>query len=278
MRKFLFLTLIILSGSCEEPIEVDLPPSSNNIIINGWITDEKISYEVRITRTNAFDDKASNPAVTGADVVVIDNHNNQYMFEEITPGIYRSDTSSFIGNVGDSYILNVGIGDKKYYSDPETLNTLPIIDSIFFESFVEPDPEDPANQLEFFFPVGVVNDPESIENFYRWVIYENDSLLSDPENLILISDQFIDGNIFQNELPDIILEAGDDLRIEQLSLSKPAFDYLSIIKNQLTSLGTSSGTAPVLVRGNIFNPEDEDELVLGFFGASSFSSIHKEVE
>ncbi len=278
MRKFLFLTLIILSGSCVEPVEVDLPPASNDIIINGWITDEKISYEVRITRTNAFDDKASNPAVKGADVVVFDNHNNQYMFEEVTPGIYRSDSSAFIGNIGDSYILNVDIEDKKYFSDAETLNALPIIDSIFFESFIEPDPEDPTNQLELFFPVGVVNDPGGIENFYRWMIYENDSLLSDPENLILISDQFIDGNIFQNELPDIILEAGDDLRIEQLSLSKPAFDYLSIIKNQLTSLGTSSGTTPVLVRGNIFNPEDEDELVLGYFGASSFSSIHKEVE
>ena len=61
------------------------------------------------------------------------------------------------------------------------------------------------------------------------------------------------------------------MTVQLASISQRAHGYLSLLKSQITTLGTSSGTTPAIVTGNLFFTEDNSEIVLGFFGAASSS-------
>jgi hypothetical protein len=70
----LFITsLILLSYSCEEVINVDLNSADPKIVIEGTITDQPGPYTVSITKTTDYYNPSSYPAVSGAQVRLVDD-------------------------------------------------------------------------------------------------------------------------------------------------------------------------------------------------------------
>jgi hypothetical protein len=57
--------------------------------------------------------------------------------------------------------------------------------------------------------------------------------------------------------------------LQQNSLTPAAFRFLKLIQEQAVNAGTLADTPPAPIQGNVFNTNDKDELIIGFFTASS---------
>lgn len=62
------------------------------------------------------------------------------------------------------------------------------------------------------------------------------------------------------------------IEVEQLSLTQDALNFWKLIATQQQGTGTIFAPPPATIRGNIQALDNEDELVLGYFGASSIKT------
>ncbi|MFX0555498.1 DUF4249 domain-containing protein [Maribacter sp. CXY002] len=104
-----------------------------------------------------------------------------------------------------------------------------------------------------------------------------------PDNINIFNDQFTNGNAVTN-LPvgDILLNTKENMVVElqQFSLTPSAFEYYKVLKDIVDNSSGLNAPPPAALIGNLFNPEDLDEVVLGRFtaAASSVSSVFVERE
>ncbi len=92
------------------------------------------------------------------------------------------------------------------------------------------------------------------------------------ENIKLFSDEFTNGRVL-NRLPvaDVFLYTKEDIVVElqQFSLSAKAYDYYRILKDIVDNNSGLNAPPPAALVGNMLNPDDPEELVLGRFTASA---------
>ena len=130
-----------------------------------------------------------------------------------------------------------------------------------------------GEDIDIYYPVGVWADPVDVDNNYRYKGFRNGLPMNDPEEMILLDDKFVNGaDSLPHHMPELRFSRGDQIKLELHSLSKESYDFLRLLKSQTTSLGSSTGTSPAILRGNLANIEDEEEVILGYFGASAVSA------
>jgi len=99
---------------------------------------------------------------------------------------------------------------------------------------------------------------------------------SAARSLLILSDKNINGNkttIFTAFIQDDSIRFTDKylVRIELHTLNREAFQYFSLLKNQLSINGDIFDPPPATLRGNMINMTNPDENVLGYFRVSSVS-------
>lgn len=273
------MVLVLLLG-CEAPIDLELPEGQPRMVISGWVTTDQRAYTVSVTRTVGFNDNTTNPGISRAEVYVLDRSSSRYDFIESTDlGIYRSNPNEFTGIAGEAYQLHVKLPDgSEYISDREILQPVPSLDTVFFDTSFDPTLPITDPDAKVYFVKGSIADIPNVKNFYRWKMYINDTLKDKPEELVIFDDKFTDGNTFEAKVTDILLKNGDQLKLEQWSLTEGAFDFYSLLVSQISSDQIGPSTPPSAVTGNMRNINDPDDIVLGYFGASEVVVKTAEVE
>jgi len=66
--------------------------------------------------------------------------------------------------------------------------------------------------------------------------------------------------------PSILVE------IQQYSLNKSAYEYFKVINSQVSESGSLNAPPPAALLGNLFNPDDSSDLILGQFTAAGLST------
>lgn len=92
------------------------------------------------------------------------------------------------------------------------------------------------------------------------------------ENIKIFSDEFSDGLSVANvPVADILLYTKKDILVElqQFSISASAYDYYKIIQDIIQNNGNLNAPPPAALIGNIYNPNDSEEYVLGRFTAAA---------
>ncbi|NAS10378.1 DUF4249 domain-containing protein [Poritiphilus flavus] len=92
------------------------------------------------------------------------------------------------------------------------------------------------------------------------------------DNIAIFSDQFSDGNAVSSlPIADILLYNNENIVIEvqQFAISPSAYEYLRALKDLIDNNSGLNAPLPAVLVGNLFNPEDPDEFVLGRFTAAS---------
>jgi len=255
MKKLATLLLITCIGfsSCEKVINLDLDNTSPKLVIEGNIYNQPGPYIVKVTRTVGFDEANNYPAVSGATVVIDNNHGIKDTLSETTPGMYL--TSKINGIPGYTYSLSVTV-DKTTYTASSTMPAAIGIDSIFFEKFI----------IGNFDMVSIkFQDHADILNYYRIVEYYNGK--REPD-FYTISDDVYDGrvitySIFATEDNDFLFNTGDEITIRLESIDKGVYDYFRTAAEN--SIDSQSST-PANPLSNISNG------ALGYFSASAFTS------
>ena len=277
MRKLILILFPLIICACQQIIDIDISDNNDLVVIDGFLSSRDTSHVIRITRTVSFSSKQLSPPVTDAEVTVFYSENEEIQFLHTGEGRYES--NSFILQASVQYRLQVILtnGDT-IVSENETLKPAPAIDSLHYFSIDIPDTNIPRQTLERYYPVIYGVDAAQIKDFYLWNVFRNDTLLSTPQELILIEDRFFNGNSFRNEFTSFLFDEDDEIKLEVLMISKNAFSYLSQFKDQAINQNLNQPTNPNRLLGNLQNQSKPSEYVLGIFSISNSRFFSKKVE
>ncbi len=277
-NKFLLplITLLSVLGACTDVIEIDAPLTEARLVVDGWIYDDRDIQTVVLTNSTAYFEDSPQPPETNATVTVTNASGISFPYTEVEPGTYEAD---FRGEVGDTYTMTIETTDgARYVSDPQFLLPVPSLDAVYALLVESPEVEE---EDEGLYPAWDFVDPQGIDNFYRWKFYVNGIFLNEPNNLLVFSDEFVDGEELDSAYSTSGVDplvSGDSLVIEQLSLTEEARDFFVRVRQITVDVGGLFDTPPDPVRGNFINVMDDENYALGFFGASSIVRSSTKVE
>jgi hypothetical protein len=286
------------------PEESDL--RTGTIVINAHLTDQAGYQVIEISRSAPLIYPSLDP-VSGCLAEVIREDGELRIFSEYKPGYYRADLDASFLQTGSSYMLHVLTPEGKTYgSDFDKLRPVPAIDSLYYEveinSFASE--SDSVSGVRFF--CDFTYDHEDYE-YIRWDLTEtyefhNPNMkgfirdvdfrlkeLTDTNNyrICYITNELstihsmslahLDFGIYIKKpftfVPNIQqvqkLHHKYSLLVRQYSLGKEAFHYWNELKKNSQEQGWLFDSQPALLKSNIRNLNDENELVLGFFSMAS---------
>ncbi len=305
--RILILVLFcsILPG-CVEPFEVEIEDFENILVINTTVTNEVKHQQVLLTRTFKFGD--SGPlSEQGATVKIIEDATTEYLFEELSPGVYRS-VQEFGASAGKEYQLSIKTLDgKSYISDKVTLPQDTPIDRVYPKRIVNDkevegigilvDTFDPTGnstyyRYEFeetykvnapfwhpfdlivvaegeeFFEFGLIPRPESQRVCYATNVSNNIKLTNTTS---LTEDRIIGLEVNFIPAQDIRIEDRYSILVKQYVQSREAYGFYETLSSFSESENLFSQIQPGFITGNIVSEDNPRDQVLGFFDVSSFS-------
>lgn len=295
-RLLLFVISISIMG-CIEPFEAETESFESVLVIEASLTNEVKHHEIDLKRTYTFEE--NEPSIeTNATVKIIDDLQNEYIFQQNSEGKYIS-LESFGAQSERSYQLLITTSNGVNYSSE--LIALPesnLTNNLYFNKEVnEENVEGIAMYMDSF---------ESLENpgYYRYEFEETYKIVPpywsefdlfpepsvrDSVSLVL---KTIEGRVCYNTVKfnDITLKNTNDfgenkinpflvrfverdnfimahrysMLVKQYVLSREAYTFYETLKDFSESESLFSETQPGFINGNITS----NEKVIGFFDVS----------
>lgn len=275
MKNLLYILIVAVFFSCEDPIDIDHPQGEVRYSVEGEITTVNKIGRVFVTSSAQYDETEI-PKIEGAKVTLFKNNVILSTYEDRGEGVYLS-KDSIKGEVGQSYHIEVELSNGTLLkSYPEKIKIVTAIDSIYSKHvsdyiYDNGPPREIDNEETGYYVF--LNTTENVGkgDAYRWKVYINDDLLDDPEQLFFYDDFGVDGTNIEQLDFNFLANLGDEVRIEQTSISKRNYDYLFSLLNEALPSG-GFGTPPAPVIGNIYDMNNSENTVFGYFTASDVSS------
>jgi len=301
--KLLLSFLIVSLIACVDAFDPKLVGANNTqITFEGILTDQPAPHYFSLSFTAGYNSQESvfDRLVNAAKVWITDEKNIRTDLIDLNKGQFRT-PDGFRGFVGKTYTLHVRTSDGvEYISAGETMKSSPPIDKVYTEYVPTTTPK-PKYRGNFNIYVDV-KDPATEGDFYRWSWknYQKPSFCeiytvprTDPPQrfyknccepcwnittcigcIKVASDNLVNGrtlakqNIGQIPFDDITPYY---LLVEQMSLSRDAFNFWKSVDAQANNSGGIFDTAPATIRGNIKNLTDANNPMLGYFQVSSIT-------
>ena len=259
MLKIIFrsaaLCLMLTWTACTKTVKLDLRNAPPVYVIEGDITDQPGPYLVRIFQTTGFYDSNNFKGVDGATVQVSNAEGYRETLTGNGGGNYY--TGQLQGRTGDTYTLNVVIGNNTYTAVstmPQRIN----LDSLHAErqitfskqvTYVVPDlTNPPAPYLAYYYFDQVIN------GYLDKTLYYGSSKFSQGQ-----------ANAFslQRSSPDSTLHSGDTVTVTMECISSEIYNYWSSLDQAASGGG---GAYPGNPSTNIIGG------ALGYFSAHTSQS------
>jgi hypothetical protein len=261
-RLFLFLLVAVASGSlssCVDVVNMDIPTGKPLLVVDGQITDQPTPPVVQLSLSQAYFANGEAPTVRGAGIDLVDNLGNRDVLRETTPGRYVG-SGALRGRIGGHYTLTISANGQSYRAETDLKRT-PAIDSISL--IFKP------TQLgydEGYYVLYNGRELPGVGDYYRFKVYKNGRLLNNPADLLVVSDEQVDGSyIGALELTNKPLVRGDKVKIELNALPRDYFYYLKEMVGQINNVGLFA-TSPANVRTNVYNTKPgADQPAVGYF-------------
>jgi len=292
----------LLTGCVERYYPEDNDVNKGTLVINAHLTDQPGVQVVEISRSADLTYPSFDP-VSGSLVEVIREDGELRGFSEFKPGYYGADLDDSFLKVGASYMIHVSTPNgKEYESVFDMLRPVPEIDSLYYEvehnSYASE--EDSISGIRFYLDFTYDNEEY---DYIRWDLtetyeFQNPNMdgyimdvdfqlkeLTDTNNyrICYITNElstihsmslgYLDFGIYIKKpfsfVPNIQLEQKlhhkYSLLVKQYSLGPEAFHYWNELKKTSQEQGFLFDRQPAMLKSNIHNVNDDDEVVLGFF-------------
>jgi len=267
---------------------VDIPENSNDelLVIDGQVDLSAAGSTVRISRTDDLGSSQFLP-VADAQITLIDEDGNQAGYSETEPGVYELNTGSISIVVGGTYFIEVTTPDgKQYRSRPETIPTPIPIQDISYE----------FNNLAIQVFAETTRTDADTPTFFKWaveVVYQVSEFFCgglDSVNICYLDDfsyfqQIVvfdasstsPGSTIKRQVAEKVIDYSfgekQVFSVYQSTLTEDAYRYFDALNTVTNNTGNFFDIQPAAVRGNLFNVEDEQEIVLGYFSAVSLDTL-----
>lgn len=282
----LCLLFIVLSTSCVDRLDFIGDTQSGQLVVYGQINDVDEIQRVNLGITKNFG-LAQEP-LSGASVTLRTDRGDIFPYQIMGDGIYQLTDFKAEPNIG--YFLNISTGGNIYTSDttflPELLGRDELRTSFSFEP-IRSTKDEPVMTVFADTEIPSGRDPLylrwSVEETYLWRLYEIPASGPGlpPPSVCFISDVVEPTriNLFTNSgtgttstsqimakrLVDNSFISPFFVTVKQLSISRKTFEYWQQIRIMLNNQGSLFDVPPAPVFGNVSNPADPDERVLGYF-------------
>ncbi|MBX2873299.1 MAG: DUF4249 domain-containing protein [Saprospiraceae bacterium] len=253
--------LVFLNLACEKTIPLDPGQTPELYVIEGLITNETTRQQIKVSKSQGFNDVGVSAGVSGAQVVVTDDQGLIMDFTEAQPGIYKSKTA-FAGEIGRTYTLTIEHNDQLFTAS-EMMNTMGTIDTLLTQ--IDPEEQaDPEEDGRFYDILVFMKEPQETENFYLVKFFRNGQVENfDGEDVYVFDDVAIGEDL--SALPGPVYYAeGDVARMELYSLSRKAFRFYSDLNANINNDGGMFSSQPANVSTNM------EGGAIGYFQVSAF--------
>lgn len=297
------IALVLLNGlflqGCKEPYLAEYVPEDLNpiLIVEGYINVLGTESTYTLGYTKLMTDQSSQdgnvPAINATLVIEAEDGTTYTAKQEGLPGVYTAVHP--ILNTDIRYRLRIQAGGEIYLSDFVEAKISPEIDTVEWEE----------NQTGVQLYVST-SDPQGDSRYYRWefeetwkfhaayqsvfVVQDNEIRYREREEQIytcFLSDHSSDIQITTSEglSEDVIyrypfnliprlsekLQSRYSILVKQRVMSKEAFVYWDLLKENSENLGDIFGPMPTEIRGNIVNVNNPNEPVIGMVEVSGIA-------
>lgn len=227
------LSLIILTGSCQKVIDVDLNDSDPKIVIEANFNGTDSTVAVIVSYTSSFFDEYNQNTVSNAVVTITDGNGVNTVIPFSGNGSYE--LSNYTPTLGMTYTINV-THDGTTYSASSKLNS-PLTLLVPSYEFLEQGffGEEGGYLVYFRF-----DDPPGLGNYYNVIYRANDTLYNQVQNFVLGNDELTDGNLIERPIFDYF-DPNDTISFEIQAIDKKVYDYYTELQ---TIAGGQSSAAP----------------------------------
>jgi hypothetical protein len=305
--KILTKCVLIMMFSCIDPYAPDLKNYTSLLVVEGLITNENRSYEIKLSRTYGRADSVPE-MVSDANLYITDNNMTRTDLQNCGNGIYKTDSTLFTGQIGQKYTLHIATADgNEYVSNECPMLPVPDIDRLYYEKSdrILGNPGWPYTGLKIMLSTGGITEARQ---YLRWTSEEvwkilipyppsetyicvrEDSCYSVPTPdtpancwkrelststvLNSISPDQNNANLIQ-EIQFIAPSLSDKLSyqysilVKQYSLSEPEYNFWNMFRQVQESTGDFFGFQPYPNTSNIHNVNIKGEPALGYFEVSA---------
>lgn len=308
LAALIWIAAALLNG-CIDPLQVDTQERRNLLVVEGGISTLPGPHQVIISKSDKYGDVLDGfvRKQSGATVWLRDDQGNQTFLTEGDDQTYYT-PEGFKAVVGRRYTLFIILDNgERYVSAPERVEPAPPIDSLIiqFKQLPTLGEGERNTGLEVY---SRWQDPPGTDNYYLWKAEGVYILNTHPElhvakdgqgnpvpapkdccercyvyeydlntEIRLFKDNLTDGKL-HTELAAFLPD--DGLRfmekymvvVKQYALSKGAYQFYDLMRNQLSIQGTIFDPPPATIRGNFINLDKPDEEVIGYFTASDVAT------
>lgn len=307
LRVTLLFALLLLMSGCIDPINIKDKDQQRHLVIEGSFTNDpehnyvRLSYAKPYNNTYMEYDTAAFVYVSSMDGTT----RYEFAYDTATSRYYPIDGSAAYGEPGKAYMLHVSIGDSVYQSPWITMPRPISVDKLHLE-MDEQLYAFKGDRGKTRFPGYKVlvdyQDPAGEKNFLRWSFLVNYEVFTQPwyyinefgvpqpkdccakclikeklDKFKVVDDRLTDGNRVINQEVLFIpfyryFGVKHKLKVYQYTVTEEAYEFYRIMEQQKEATGTVFDPPPARVVGNMYNPHNEHEQVIGFFDVSAVTA------
>lgn len=288
-----FLAAFLMFSGCIDEIQLDIDSDIRYLAVDGMVTDSLQDQRISVYYSAVLgfgSDNVKDP-VTGATVRVVDGDGNAWDFEESQPGLY---VRRFRGIPGQSYLLELRLPDgKDIRSRPARLPASPRLEAPTLQVTQSLSVSSTGRSIyEYKLSVGMNTDVGDLPEkpYLRWRAtgeYEfgedypgimDRKICYIPHNIdfnkikVFDTHTLADGRLFDEPF----LQLKYDYRfafqyclsLYQFAISEAEYRYWEQVRDIVNIDGSLFDPPPGTVTGNLYNPADPNEVVLGYFSVA----------
>lgn len=268
IKFFLLITLVFIMFSCQKVVVLDLNTAETKLVIEGNITTDPGPQTVFVSTSGSVYTAEGIEPVGNATVMIKDETGQVDTLEMYTAGLYYTYDLTAKENV--EYNIEVQY-NSKIYTGSEVFPVEKKIDSLWqvvnegiFGNGLNEDGDTTYNIYCRF------KDPEETLDYYRIVVYINDTLVqSGFGSYLVFDDELINGQLYDYEITGTGAIKGDNLKIELQSTGYNTYVYYTGLNDALSG---GLGSTPYNPISNLSND------ALGYFGAYATDSAFITIE
>jgi len=302
IKFFIYVLLLLIAGSnCVELYDYSPDEAGSYLVVNGGITQSDQVNRIRLTKSTRYGSNANARPIESAEIFLINSNNESEPFYYEGDGIFAHYGASVKVKVGESYHIEIILGNKKYHSDPQIIPSPIVPDSISYSVGSVTTVNDFGKEISNGIIDIFINTPINLQknnSFLRWKVDESwmfTEISCHPlvipktcymteklelERIFIFSGNEISGNYLPRKLvaQKYIVDKAEFIEkhyfnVHQYSLPKEAYDYWEKVVQLANPSGDIFDLPPAPLNGNIYNINDKNEIVLGYFEVAAKSTV-----
>lgn len=293
------LLIFIAAFNCVEPYDFKPSENSSYLVIDGKITQANEINRVRLTRSTEYGTSSIAKTVENAEIRLLNSKNESEYFLEEGDGFYAHYGYTLKVQVGETYHIEILIGEKSYQSIPEKLPEPIVPDSVSFKVGYQSEINTYGNEISYENIDVFINTPVNVggeKSYLRWKTDESWSFteikcspLHNPktcymtrelneDEFFIYSSEAITGTYLSNKLvankrilDNVEFIERHYFNVAQYTVTKEAHAFWERAVQIANPSGDIFDLPPAQFSGNVYNVNDKDEVVLGYFESAGES-------